>query len=215
MKLRWCFTWIVDDEVVYVIVVNYIRNVRAFAHTVMLRKTFLSSFTTLWFASLSEAILLAWRSKTGVIITLLCHWILRKLSFIWLYFFWIWFETFLFFLRIQLFWKISFFPNNDFRFKICFWNFKSLFRGFNFSNFFKFTFCSTKNLSIRFFFVKQIICRRLNIFVLIRLLLAPFQSPVILTSQTLGLPINLIIRSFSFIFFFLFIFVWLFFKREL
>lgn len=59
MKLRWCFTWIVDDEVVYVIVVNYIRNVRAFADTVMLRKTFLSSFTTLWFASLSEAILLA------------------------------------------------------------------------------------------------------------------------------------------------------------
>ena len=121
MKLWGCFTWIIDDEVVNVIVVDYIRNVWTFSHSsALLRKAFCSCFTTLRFASLYETILLALRTKPRIIITLFCHRILSQLSLVWFNFIRVRFETFLFLLRIQLFWKISFISNNYFGFKISF-----------------------------------------------------------------------------------------------
>ena len=88
MELGWCLAWVIDDEVVYVVVVNDVRDIAnsclslasALLHETI--RTHLSIITTCWFPSGSQTVLLRLGSKPCIIITLFRHWVFCNLAFV-------------------------------------------------------------------------------------------------------------------------------------
>jgi len=79
MKLGWCFAWVIDDKVVYIVVVDDVCDVTnsclplasALLHEAI--RTHLSVITACWFASLTQTVLLGLGSKSRIIIALFGH----------------------------------------------------------------------------------------------------------------------------------------------
>jgi hypothetical protein len=79
MKLRWCFAWVIDDKVVYIVIVDDVCDVTnsclplasALLHESI--RTHLSVITACWLASLTQTVLLGLGSESCIIIALFGH----------------------------------------------------------------------------------------------------------------------------------------------